>query len=142
MAVFVLGAWLVQAGVGVLLLSRWVRHRPRGAAPAARRGGSRVVLGHLALAVGALFLWSGFTVTGEVLLGWSALGALTLGNVLGDTMLVRRSRRMSRSGGSAAGDYARAVGRVLAGRFDAPVTVHALGAGVVYFGALAACLAA
>lgn len=128
MALVMLVPWLLQAAVGLVLLRR------------GRRGA--LVVGHVGLSLVGLALWVGFAVAGQEALGWSAFGLLTVGNVLGDTMLVQRSRRALGTGASGRADYLAAIRSVFAGLFPRPVTFHALFAGVVYFGSLAACLVA
>ena len=129
----VLGAWLIQAGVGIVLLAGWIRHgRGRSAA---------TVLTHVALAVAGLALWASFVMTGALLPAWSAFAVLTAVNGFGDAMLIRRHRR-------AVGrttfwkDYGRAIAAVFAGRMPKHVSFHALFAGVVYFTCLGVCIGA
>ena len=137
MAWFVLGAWVIQACVGVVLLVGWLRH---SGVPGAGARGRAAVLAHLLLSLVALGLWVAFVLTHRILLGWVSLGGLTVGNALGDLLLVRRSRRASGNGLSWRADYGTAIRNVFTGRFPRRVAFHALFAGVVYFGALAACL--
>jgi hypothetical protein len=125
----VLVAWVVQAVAGVLLLTR-----------ARRRGGTVAV--HACVSVVALGLWTAFVATDRVGWGWAAFGTLTVGNGVGDALLVRRSRRALGPGASGRADYGAAIRGVFAGRFPRLVTFHALFAGIVYFGSLAACVAA
>jgi hypothetical protein len=125
----VLVAWVVQAVAGVVLLTR-----------ARRRG--RAVAVHASVSVGALGLWLSFVTTHQVGWGWAAFGALTVGNGVGDALLVRRSRRALGQGPSGRADYGAAIRGVFAGRFPRLVTFHALFAGIVYFGSLAACVVA
>jgi hypothetical protein len=85
-----LAAWLVTAGSGAYLLSRWVsrggrlRLRAARAAHATGRAGSPlaagsppvVLLGHFGLALGGLLLWLIYLVTGWSALAWTAVGVL------------------------------------------------------------------
>jgi uncharacterized protein YjeT (DUF2065 family) len=133
MAYVVLGAWLIQSAVGAGLLVEWLRHGRRRAPP---------VASHVALGLVALALWLVFLSQGSLLAAWLAFALITVGNGIGDVMLVRRWRRMT---GSAAGfwtDYGRTIGAVFRGGMPRPVTFHALFAGVVYFLCLAVCIGA
>lgn len=82
-----LAAWLVTAGSGAYLLSRWVSRGGRlrlRAARAARGAGAplaagsppAVLLGHFGLALGGLVLWLIYLVTGWPALAWAAVGVL------------------------------------------------------------------
>jgi hypothetical protein len=131
-AYFVLAAWVFQGAVGVRLLVGWL---------GGRRNAS-TVLSHAGLSVGALGPWIAFLATADVVWGWMALGLITVGNTLGDSLLRNRWRRLTGIRSSFVRDYAGAVHAVLTGRLPVPVVVHALFAGVVYIAALAACVAA
>jgi hypothetical protein len=117
MSYVVLVAWLVQAAVGVLLLTGWLRHG---------RARSPVVLTHVGLSVLGVACWTTFVVVDQVLWAWAALLLITIGNGFGDNMLLWRTRRM---GGSHR-------------RLPLRVGFHALFAGVVYFSTLAVCVVA
>lgn len=130
MALVVLGAWLVQAIVGSVLLAGWWRHG---------RASLPMVVAHVAPAVLALGLWVMFVVDESVAWGWASFAAITVGNTFGDQLLIGRSRRLH-GRRSFRADYGTAVGAVLRRRFPRPVTFHALFAGVVYFGSLAVCI--
>lgn len=132
MAYFVLAAWILQGAAGVALLADWF---------AGRRDAS-TVLGHVGISVGGLAPWVAFLVTDDVRWGWVALGLITAGNTLGDSLLRKRWRRVTGIGSSFLRDYAGAVRAVLMFRLPTPVVFHALFAGVVYFAALASCIAA
>jgi manganese efflux pump family protein len=88
-----LAAWLVTAGSGAYLLSRWVSRggRLRLRAPRATRAAGdagdagpplaagsppAVLLGHFGLALGGLLLWLIYLVTGWPALAWAAVGVL------------------------------------------------------------------
>lgn len=87
MPYIVLAVWIIQAAVGVSLLVSWARH--------GRRTPITVVV-HVGSAIAGLVLWVAFLATGAILPAWLAFAAITLGNVFGDTMLVRRHRRAGR----------------------------------------------
>jgi hypothetical protein len=133
MRYLVLAAWLVQAAVGLALLAAWIARDRRSIV---------VVAPHVGLAVTALGLWVVFIATDRVGWGWSAFAIVTVGNGLGDYLLVGRSRQLIGTRSSLARDWARAVGVTFAGRLPGRVTFHALFSGVVYFAALAACIIA
>lgn len=132
MAYFVLAAWILQGTVGVGLLAGWL---------GGRRNAS-TVLGHVGISVGALGPWIAFLATGDVGWGWAALGLITVGNSLGDSLLRNRWRRLTGVRSSFLRDYAGAAHAVLTRRLPTPVVFHALFAGVVYFAALASCVEA
>jgi hypothetical protein len=82
-----LAAWLVTAGSGAYLLSRWVSrggrlrlhaaHATGGAgSPLAAGSPPVVLLGHFGLALGGLLLWLIYLVTGWSVLAWTAVGVL------------------------------------------------------------------
>jgi uncharacterized membrane protein HdeD (DUF308 family) len=133
MAYVVLGAWLIQSAVGVALLVEWLRHR--------RRRAPRV-FSHVALGLIALALWLVFLFQESLLAAWLAFALISVGNGIGDSMLVRRWRRMSGSESGFWTDYGRTIGAVFRGAMPRPVTFHALFAGVVYFLCLGVCIGA
>lgn len=123
----------IQAIAGVMLLTGWWRH---GRAIAPR------VLTHVALGLVGLGTWVTFTITGAVVWGWIAFAAITVGNGVGDSLMIRRFRRQR---GYAAGmwsDYGAAIAAVFRGRMPRTVAFHALFAGVVYFTTLGVCIGA
>ncbi len=132
MAYFVLAAWIVQGAVGVGLFVGWL-HGCRKAS---------TVLSHVGISVGALGPWIAFLSTDDVAWGWLALALITIGNTLGDSLLRARWRRVAGIRSSFLRDYAGAVRATLTGRLPPPVTFHAWWAGVVWFSALASCIAA
>ncbi len=132
MEYLVLAAWVVQGAVGLTMAARW-RAQSRLSTAA------RI---HVAVSVAGLALWAAFAVTGDVPWGWCALGLLTVGNGFGNSLLVGRSRRLTGERSTVSADYPAAIRAVLAGRMPRTVTFHAVFAGVVYFGALAACVVA
>ncbi|TQL66685.1 hypothetical protein FB381_0549 [Nocardioides albertanoniae] len=132
MTYVVLVAWLVQASAGVLLLTRWWRHRIRAG----------VVVTHVALSVLGLALWVAYVLSDHVFWGWGALGLIAVGNGFGDAMLLRRARAMGGRHLSVLHAYRVALGAIFAGRMPAFVIFHALLAGVVFFATLAVCVVA
>jgi hypothetical protein len=133
MSYLVLGAWLIQSAAGITLLAGWLNHgRPKAA----------VVVGHAGTSVVALGLWVVFVATGHAIWGWIAVGLITIGNGVGDHLLVERWRRQTSSRAAFFTDYTRTIGSVFAGRLPGQVTFHAIFAGVVYFSALASCIMA
>lgn len=129
----VLGVWLIQSVVGGALLAALAR---RG-----RRPGP-TVLAHAAVNSGALVLWIVFIAQGSIVAAWLAFATVTVGNGIGDYMLVNRWRRMT---GSASGfwpDYRRTVGAIFRGFFPPGVTFHTCFSGVVYFSCLGVCIGA
>ncbi|GGU24614.1 hypothetical protein [Nocardioides albus] len=132
MAYVVLVAWLVQAAVGVLLLTGWFRHG---------RAHSRVVVTHVVLSVAGAGLWVAYVLSDQVLYAWAALVMITIGNGFGDNLLLRRTRRMG--GGthlSTVNTYKLAIRSIFNRRLPLRVGFHALFAGVVYFSTLAICI--
>jgi hypothetical protein len=123
----------VQALAGIVLLTGWWRH----GRPVAPRVACHVGLGTASLAV-----WIVFAATGSVLWGWLAFAGITVGNAIGDSLMVRRSRRMDGGAGGLWSDYGTAISRALRGRLPPWVTFHALFAGVVYFTCLGVCIGA
>jgi len=130
----VLAFWVIQAAVGVALFVAWLRH--------GRGGSAGMVLTHVALAIVGLALWIAFLATGAVLPAWLAFAALTVGNGVGDTMLVRRYRRTSGSTDTFWKAYGGAIAATFRGALPRRVVFHALFAGVVYFTCLGVCIAA
>ncbi|MEV7620050.1 hypothetical protein AB0N59_07900 [Microbacterium sp. NPDC089321] len=125
----VLGAWLVQAAVGTMLLVGWARHA-RGAA-----AGS--VLSHAMLMVGFLVPWSLFIASGSPFWAWAAVAVLFVGIPFGDAMMVGRSRSIRGETNPGLRDYGSAVGTVFSGLMPPKVTFHALFSAVVFFGSVA-----
>ncbi|GGR46285.1 hypothetical protein J2S40_003669 [Nocardioides luteus] len=131
MSYVVLVAWLVQAAAGAVLLTGWLRHG---------RVYPRIVLTHVAISVIAVACWITYVLTDRVLWGWVAFGLLNIGNALGDTMLLRRTRRLGGSHLSTINAYKLAVRSIFKRRLPVRVGFHAIFAGVVYFSSLAICL--
>ncbi len=128
----VLGAWLVQATVGITLAVGWWRHGRRGA-PTVVRHVTGVLLG--------LALWVLFTVTGAVPAAWAAFVVLTWGMGFGDEMLL--GRVSARTGSSSKRrNYPAAVRAIFRGEMPWRVAFHALFSPVVFFGALGVSIAA
>lgn len=130
----VLGAWLIQAIAGIMLLVGWARHA-RGAA-----AGS--VLAHTLLMVGYLVPWSVFIADGSPVWAWSAVAVLFVGIPFGDAMMVGRSRRIRGEVNPGMRDYGSAIGTVFAGRMPPKVTFHALFSAAVFFGSVGVAIAA
>lgn len=133
MSYFVLVAWLVQATVGVILLTGWFRHG---------RTHPRVAISHVALSLLGLGIWVTYVLTDQVLYAWAALVMITIGNGFGDNMLLRRTRSLGGSHLSTVNTYKLALRSIFNGRLPFRVGFHALFAGVVYFSTLAVCIAA
>ncbi|MBN9213545.1 MAG: hypothetical protein ABS62_05470 [Microbacterium sp. SCN 70-200] len=123
----------IQALAGVVLLIGWWRHG-RSVAPR--------VLTHVALGLAGLVTWVTFTITGAVVWGWIAFAAITVGNGVGDSLMIRRFRRQRGWSGGMWSDYGGAIAAVFKGRMPAIVGFHALFAGVVYFTTLGVCIGA
>lgn len=132
MAYLVLGAWLIQASVGVSLAVTWWRHG---------RHGAPTVRAHAAAAAVGLALWVTFVVTASLVAAWSAFVAITVGNTYGDEMLLGRVR--SRTGtASKRRNYPVAIAAIFRAEMPPRVAFHAVFAGVVYFSCLGVCIAA
>lgn len=133
MAYVVLAVWIVQASVGTWLLIGWARHGRPNPGP---------VIAHAALMVGTLTLWVLFLATGDVLWAWATLAGFMLGIPFGETMMVRRSRRLRGITDGSAADYGRSIADVFRGRMPAKVAFHALFSAVVFFSCLGVCIGA
>ncbi|MGY0387699.1 hypothetical protein ACWZJV_12070 [Nocardioides sp. WG-D5] len=133
MSYVVLVAWLVQAAVGVLLLTGWLGHG---------RAHPRVAITHVTLSVLGVASWITYVLTDRVLWAWAAFALITIGNVFGDTMLLRRTRSMGGSHLSTVNAYRLALRSMFKGRLPLRVSFHAMFAGVVYFSTLAICIVA
>lgn len=128
----VLGAWVIQAAVGVWLFVRWIFG-----------GGGRAgtVVTHVVGAVASLVAWIVFVVTGGLAWAWAAFAVVTVANAVGDTMLRGRERRRAGSTGFWR-DYGAAIASVFRGRMPPAVAFHAAFAGVVYFTCLGVAIGA
>ncbi|NGN91561.1 hypothetical protein G5C66_02245 [Nocardioides sp. KC13] len=131
MTYVVLVAWLVQAAVGVLLLTGWLR-RGRGRTP--------IVLSHVVASVLGVASWITYVLTDRVLWAWAAIVLITIGNSFGDMMLLRRARAMGGRHLSTVNAYMVALRSMFKGRLPLRVSFHAVFAGVVYFSTLAVCI--
>ncbi|MFE3997784.1 hypothetical protein ACFX43_03155 [Nocardioides sp. YIM B13467] len=131
MSYVVLVAWLVQAAVGVLLLTGWLRHG---------RTHPRIVVTHVALSVLGVASWITYVLTDRVLWAWAAFVLIAIGNGFGDNMLLRRTRRMGGSHLSTVNTYKLALRSMFKGRLPFRVSFHAMFAGVVFFSTLAVCI--
>lgn len=135
MAIFVLVAWIVQAAVGVWLLVGWIRHG-RGASASA-------VLSHVVLGVAGLAMWIAFVQTDALAWAWLAFAAMTIGNAIGDSvMLIGRTRRLRGESLGFWRDYGAAVSATFRGEFPRHVVFHTLFSAVVYFPCLGVCIGA
>jgi hypothetical protein len=128
-----LAAWLVEAAVGLTLVVSWLR---------TKRHQAGVVAAHVAPTLVAVGLWTSYVVTERVLWGWIAFGIITVSLGFGDAVLLGRTRRLVGPGGSLVADYRNTVGAMVRGRHPQRVIFHAAFSPVVYFGTLAACVAA
>jgi len=133
MSYVVLGAWLVQSGVGIGLLVSWLRHGHRSA--------PKVVL-HVGIGLAALALWIVFIVADNLIAACLTFILITVANAIGDLMLVARSRRIHGTTSKFWPDYWRAAGATFRGAMPKRVTFHALFSPVVYFLCLAVCIGA
>ncbi|GAA3913553.1 hypothetical protein [Microbacterium invictum] len=134
MGYVVLGAWVIQAIVGAILLGEWLRH--------ARGAGRGPLLVHISLVVLYLAPWVAFVVTGAAWWAWIAVAVLTVALSFGDVMMVRRARRLQGRTRPGMRDYGGAIGMVFTGKMPRRVVFHALLAPVVYFGSLGLAIAA
>ncbi len=127
-------AWLIQAIVGTLLLVGWARH--------ARKSGVGSVVTHSTLMVAYLVPWVAFTLTGAIWLAWAAVTVLIVGIPFGDSLMVRRTRRIRGETSFGLRDYGLAVQVLLATRLPPKVTFHAMFSAVVFFGSVGVAIAA
>lgn len=132
MAYLVLGAWLIQASVGVSLAVNWWRHG---------RHGVSTVRAHAAAGAVGLALWIMFVLTASLVAAWAAFVVITVGNGYGDEMLL--GRVSSRTGTtSKRRNYPVAIAAIFRGAMPPRVAFHALFSGVVYFSCLGVCIRA
>lgn len=134
MGYVMLVAWIVQAVVGVMLLWGWARH--------ARGVGAPAVFTHAGVMVICLALWVVFVLTGTPLWAWLAVGALAVGIPFGETLMVRRARRLRGATRPGLRDYAASIGDVVSRRMPPAVSFHALFSAVVFFGSLGVAIGA
>jgi hypothetical protein len=118
-------AWVVTAGGGFLLLTRWLRH----GGMRQREGGQIrpiLILSHFTLAATGLVLWIAFVASDSDALAWIAFGILVAVALLGLTMFTIWYQRRQLQ---AAGGPAPASGVPAEQSFPvAIVTLHGLGA--------------
>ncbi|MEL4317495.1 hypothetical protein WJX64_00605 [Leifsonia sp. YIM 134122] len=133
MSYVVLVLMAIQAAAGVLLLAGWMR---------GTRPGGRVVLTHVSAGLLTVAFWILFLLQGSVWSAWTAFAAMTVGNAVGDSMLVERWQRMNNSSRGFWRSYGAAIAAVFAGEMPRSVAFHALFAGVVYFCTLGVCIGA
>jgi hypothetical protein len=134
MGYFVLGAWLIQASVGVALLVGWFR--------SGRVAPVQMVAAHVALGVAGLGLWLLFLIDSNIAAAWLAFLLITVGNGLGDGMLIRRWRRMSGSTSGLWSAYREILRAAFHRKLPKRVVFHSLFSGVVYFSCLGVCIGA
>jgi hypothetical protein len=132
MVYVVLAVWIVQAAVGVSLFVGWLRHGRRS---------PLTVAWHVVPALAGLVLWIVFVLAGSIFAAWGALVVLTIANVFGDRMMVRRQQRIT-GATTFWRDYGTAIVSAIRGRFPPRVVFHAVFAGVVYFTCLGVCIGA
>ncbi|GGU91867.1 hypothetical protein GCM10010260_27970 [Streptomyces filipinensis] len=105
MDVFVLGAWLLTAGLGGYLATVWVRHGGlRQRTPGVTRLPLWLVLGHVALAVAGVAAWTAYVVGGVRSSAWAACAVVLIVAAFGVMMLLRwlpSSGRHSHGGATA-----------------------------------------
>lgn len=133
MRFLLLAAWLLQAAVGLSLLLSWLRTKRRQAG---------VVAAHVVPTLVAAILWTSYVVTERIVWGWLAFAIITVSLAFGDAVLLGRTRRLVGPGGSVVADYRNTIGAMARGRLPRRVSFHAAFSPVVYFGTLAACIAA
>ena len=131
MAHVVLLAFVVQASVGVSLATSWWRRS---------RTGTPTVNTHVAAATLGLGLWIAFVFTDNLVAAWAAFAAITVGNTLGDRMLLARVHSQTGTT-SMRRNYPVAIAAIFRGLMPWRVAFHALFAAVVYFGCLGVCIA-
>src|SRR3954447_18008131 len=108
MDIAALVAWVLAAGGGFVMVSRWVA---AGGLRQQQDGGTRfpapLVFGHAGLAAASLVVWIIYLVTGSDSLPWVALVILVVVALLGFTLFARwlPSRRAAVVGSSARGSY-------------------------------------
>ncbi len=134
MDIVLLGAWVIQVGVGIALFVGWLRH--------AHGAGRPAVSAHVSLMLIAFASWTVFVATDAVVWAWCAWAILTVGIGFGDYMMVRRYRGLEGMTRPGLGDYAPAIGAVFRGRMPGKVAFHAVFSAVVYFGSLGVAIAA
>lgn len=130
----VLVAWIIQGAVGLTLFLDWFRRRSRR--------GARTVISHVLLSLLGLVSWVGFMVTGALVAAWTAFACITVGNILGDVMLLGRARRIAPEADTIRRRYAVAISSILRGTLPRRVSFHALFSAVVYFTCLGVCIGA
>lgn len=134
MGYLVVAVWLVQALVGATLLVGFFRSTRRSAPPA--------IIAHALLMIGFLGPWLAYLATGQAWWPWIALDVLMIGIPFGETMMVRRTRKLRGESNPGMRDYGHAVAAIVAGRFPLRVAFHALFSAAVFFGALAVAISA
>lgn len=128
-----LGAWIVNAVFGVVVLTAWWR-RGRHRLPLA------LVATHVTTTLVGLGLWVGFMASDRLALAWVSFLVMITGNGLGDAILTGRWRTASGAGTAGFRDYGRAVLHVLRGRWPTNATLHAFGAAVTFVLVLGTCV--
>jgi len=134
MGYVVLGAWLIQATVGVTLLVSWAR-RARGQSAA-------LVWTHAVAMVGFLVPWTVFIVTGDPPWAWVGFGVLLVFIGFGDATMVRRERALAGETNPGLRDWVPAARVALSGRLGRRTAFHTWFSGVVFFSALGVAIGA
>ena len=125
MEYFVLGAWIVQAAVGLWMLVEWARHG---------RAHAGSIITHVALMIVALALWIAFIITDAVAFAWANVLVYCVGIPFGDSMMRRRGRRLRGGEKRPLGvEYWHFIIDVLRGGVPASVRFHGVFSGVVLF---------
>lgn len=129
MGYLVLGAWLIQAAVGVTLLASWAHH--------ARGKDAGLILTHVLAMVGFLAPWTAFVITGAPWWAWIGFGVLAAFIGFGDAAMVRRARPLFAETRPGLGDYLPAIRLAMTGALGRRTLFHMLFSAVVFFGSLA-----
>lgn len=127
-----LGAWLIEATVGLTLVVSWLR---------TKRHQAGVIAAHVLPTAVAAALWATYVVTEDIVWGWVSFAIITVSLGFGDAVLLGRTKRLVGPGGSMVADYRNTVGAMLRGRLPGRVIFHAAFSPVVFFGTLAGCIA-
>ncbi|KHK98619.1 hypothetical protein LK09_06605 [Microbacterium mangrovi] len=130
----VLGAWTVQAVVGVTLFVGWLRH--------GRGHSARPIVTHAITMVSFSVPWIAFLATGLPLWAWVGFGILLVFIGFGDYAVVQRTRAVRGETNPGLRDELLAVKAALSGRFGGRLVFHALWSPVVFFGSLGVAIGA
>lgn len=124
----VLGAWIIQALVGVTLFVSWLRH--------GRGQSARLIVTHAVMMVSFLVPWVAFIATSAPVWAWVGFGILLVFIGFGDYAVVQRTRAVRGETNRGLRDELLAVKMALSGRFGRTLVFHAIWSPVVFFGAL------